>query len=383
MKQTISMIYRLGFILFYVWALFENACFSIQGFLGSFSNFAVSAGFISFICILIVFICSVCGKIPEGLLRVKAVCTALAMFVLLTNFSVWFSPGAPGWILNVLLPFLMFLDWLLFDKKGFFKPFDPLLWLLGIVLFYGLWSLLSGHFFDLNVLWNLLGGKNNALKLLLQTIAAGALMYLSDRLFAGKGFKNLWDVFALIYRILFICLEAWALSAVSGHSLIRFFLSLKNFGLLFNFLSLLCIAVVLMLCLIRFRSLHSPTPFPRVKGAFTASAVVTLIGYHFILKGGFPQGDMVSLILHYVGPFMMIFDWILFDSKGKFKAADPLFWSVPPIVYGLILFLCHSLFALYPPLLTYQAESLIIFGILGVLACGYAVFLLDICFKRK
>ena len=61
------------------------------------------------------------------------------------NFTIWFVPAAPGWILKVLLPALMFFDWLLFDKKGIFKPYDPLLWLLGIVLLYGIWSVSYKH----------------------------------------------------------------------------------------------------------------------------------------------------------------------------------------------------------------------------------------------
>lgn len=385
MRQTLSMIYRLGFILFFIWAALENAFFSIGGLVASFSDLTVLADTVSFLCILVVFICSVTGNIPVVLLRLKAVCTALAVFVLMVNFPVWFLPGVSGWILKVLLPFLLFLDWLLFDKKGFFRPFDPLLWLLGIVLLYGLWSLLAKHFLDLNFLLNFLDGKENLIRTLLSTLAAGVLMYLLDRIFSGKGTTKLWDIISFLYRILFLCLEAWALSAVGGYSLTHFFLSLKNFGLLFNFLSFLCIAVVLIVCLIRFRSLHSSTPFPRVKGAFTASAVVVLIGYHFILKGGggISHNDAASLILHYIGPVMVIFDWILFESKGKFKPADPLWWSAAPVLYGFILFISGHLFQIYPSLGFYGLETILTFGILGVVACGYAVYLFDLCFKRK
>ncbi|WP_337399550.1 Pr6Pr family membrane protein [Congzhengia sp.] len=382
MKQTISMIYRLGFILFFIWASFENAALSLQGFFGSLKDLAVLTDTICFICIAVVFVLSISGRFPEFLLKTKAVCTAMAVLVLMMNFTIWFVPAAPGWILKVLLPALMFFDWLLFDKKGIFKPYDPLLWLLGIVLLYGIWSLLSRQFFNLDFLLKLFGGKEALIKTLLFTLAAGALMYLTDRLFSGKGAK-LWDVFSYLYRILFLCLEGWALSNACGHSLLNLFFSLKNFGWLFNFLSFLCIAVVVITCLVRSRGLHASTPFPRVKGAFTASALIVLFGYHFVLKGGFHPNDPVSVILHYVGPLMMIFDWILFDSKGKFKLPDPLWWSAAPFAYGVILLVSGVLFQFYPALLPFRLETVITFGILGVLACGYAVYLLDLCFKRK
>lgn len=383
MKQTISMIYRLGFIIFFIWAAFENAYFSLQGLIGSFSELAVLTDTLCFLCILIAFICSVAGGISEIFLRAKAVCTALAVFLLMVNFPIWFLPGAPGWILKVLLPFLMFFDWLLFDKKGILKLYDPLLWLLGIVLLCGLWSLLSKHFFDLNALSELLGGKDNLVRLVLSTLAAGAMMYVFDHLFSGRGSAKLWEILSFLYRIVFLCLEAWALSNACGHSLLNFFLGLKNFGLLFNFLSLLCIALVLIICLIRFRGLHSSAPFPRVKGAFTASAVILFVGYHFILKGGFWPNDPVSVILHYVGPLMMIFDWILFDSKGKFKATDPLWWSAVPVLHGFVSLVSGTLFSTYPMLSLIRRETIISVSVIGILAAGYAVYLLDLCFKRK
>ena len=80
---------------------------------------------------------------------------------------------------------------------------------------------------------------------------------------------------------------------------------------------------------------------------------------------------------------MMIFDWILFDSKGKFKLPDPLWWSAAPFAYGVISLVSGVLFQIYPALLPFRLETVITFGILGVLACGYAVYLLDLCFKRK
>lgn len=384
MKQTCSMIYRLGLILFFLWAALENAGFSLLGLMFSFSDLAVLADTVSFLCIAAAFICSVFGCAPRILARIKGVGTALAVFVLMVNFAIWFSPDASGWVLRVLLPLLTFADWLLFDKKGMFRPYDPLFWLLGLALLYCLWSLLAANRpLTVDAFSAFFGGKERMVYTILATIAAGALMYLLDRICAGKSMSKLWDLFSFCYRILFLCITAWVMFGACGGSLLSFFLSLRRYELLFAFLSFLCIAVTLIVFVFRARSLRASGPFPRIKGAVTASAVLILLGNWVMQKGSFSVDGPVDAILYVAGPLMLIFDWIMFDAKGKWKPADPLWWSAIPLAYGLILYLCGALFQTYPALLSFGMQTLVVTGIAFVLACGYAVYFFDFCIKRK
>ncbi len=382
MKKTLSMIYRLGFLIFFMWAMFENALLSYDSIFSSFSEPAIITDFICFICVLIVFIFSVLGNIPNVLIRIKAVCTALAIFILAVNFPVWFFPESYGWLLKVMLPLLMFLDWLIFDKKGSFKLLDALFILLGIALLYLLWSLLNGNLFDLNGLFDFFGGYDNLLNTILLTLGAGALMFLADKLFSGKGSKNLWDIFSLIYRILFLCITGWAMSTFSKKSLYNLFFALKKFEVLFCFLSFLCILLVIIICIVRLRSFSSKTTFPRIKGGFTVAAVLILL-WRFVLFNESLSENPVVLIFTFICPLMMIFDWILFDAKGKFHAIDPLLWSVPSMVYFVVCYLTNTLFALYPAFTAYSAENIFLMILLGIPAVSYAVFLIDVCFKRR
>ncbi len=382
MKKTLSMIYRLGYIIFFLWAMFENAFLSYDSIFSAIMRPECLTNLICFLCISAVFIFSVLGSIPNFLIRIKSVCTALALFIMAVNLPIWFLPESFGWLLKVMLPFLMFLDWLFFDKKGSFKLLDVLFMLLGIALLYLLWSLLNGKLFDFSGLIDFLGGYDNLLNTILFTLGAGALMFLFDKIFSGKGSKNLWDLFSLIYRILFLCITGWAMSIYSGKSLYNLFFGLRKFEVLFCFLSFLCILLVIIMCIIRLRSFSSKTPFPRIKGGFTAGAVLILV-WRFALFNEQLSQNPVALILTFICPIMMIFDWILFDSKGRFHVVDPLLWSIPGILYFIITYFTHTLISLYSAFTAYSTETLFLMILLGIPAIGYLIFLFDVCFKRR
>ncbi|MBQ4087787.1 MAG: Pr6Pr family membrane protein [Clostridia bacterium] len=382
MKKTVSQIYRLAFILFYIWATFESIFLSGGGIRNAFSAPALLADTCAFLVVLASFIFSVIGSIPEVLIRIKGAVTAMALLVLVLAFSMFFTPSAPGWILNILLPVMMILDFILFDKKGAFRIYDPLLWLLALALLFALWSFLSGHGFDLSRLADFLGGKEHMLSTLLSTLLAGALMFGLDKLFSGRGGFRSKDLFCWLYRIIFLLLTGWALYKTGGENLLTFFLSLKRFAVLSGFLSFLAIAVILIFCILRFRHANSATPFPRLKGAFTLFAAVTVIGYHFFVKGGTPS-ETPWLILLYISPIMMIFDWIFFDSKGKFRPYDPLWWASLPALYCVAFLVHKSFFAMYPALSCYSKELFFCGGILSLLAVSYGIYLIDLAMKNK
>ncbi len=383
MKKTVSQIYRLAFILFYIWAVAETVITAKSGILHAISAPAVLTDTFCFIAITAAFISSLIGKIPGAILRMKSAAVASAWLVLVLSTSIFFLPTATGWMTAVLLPAMAVLDYLLFDKKGTFRPYDPLLWLLALCLLFALWAFLSGRDWDASLFTDFFGGEERLLSTLLATILAGALMFGLDKLCSGKkGLLNPWDIFCWLYRVVFLVLTGWALYNICGGSPIFFFTRLKKFSVLSAFLSFLAIVVVLIICLLRFRSSRGTAPFPRLKGVFTLCAAIVVLTHHFLLKGGFPVESAWRILL-YISPVMMIFDWILFDNKGKFHVYDPLWWVLIPILYAAILFVEGSLFSMYPALSTYAPELLFCGGVLGILAVGYGIYLLDICLKHK
>lgn len=81
------------------------------------------------------------------------------------------------------------------------------------------------------------------------------------------------------------------------------------------------------------------TCYPRLKGAVVMAITVTFLIYHFLLsaddlaKGLDHFFAAKNMILHYISPVMIILDWLLFDTKGKYKKIDPLLWLAVPYVY--------------------------------------------------
>lgn len=75
---------------------------------------------------------------------------------------------------------------------------------------------------------------------------------------------------------------------------------------------------------------------PWLKGAITVSSVgIMLISFFFINNLTIPQWDtyFIANTMHYIIPFMVISDWLLFDKKGFFKPFFPILWTIPPALY--------------------------------------------------
>lgn len=380
MKKILSQIYRLAFVVFFSWATVEHAVLSHTGFFRAFSDFPLFVDTLCFFVMVTAFICSVMGKIPNVLLKIKATCTALALLVLFIYAPIMFTPAASGWIVRILLPLMMVLDWLLFDKKGTFRFYDPILWLLAVALLPMLWSLIQNGAWNLNGLWNLLGGKERLVSTLLSLLAGGGLLYGLDRLFSGKGVK-LWNFICLLFRLLYLFLMGRALYMLAEGNAVRFFLMLKRFAPLAGFIGFLLMAVLLIFCVLHMRKFSTASPFPRVKGAVTLLAAVTIIGYHFFIKGA-PQG-FCDWVLYYIGPGMMILDMLVFDAKGKCKPYDPIWWAALPIVYGLVFMTDRSLLSMYTAFTAYDTAHFVCGSILLSLGIAYVLYLLDICFGHK
>lgn len=75
------------------------------------------------------------------------------------------------------------------------------------------------------------------------------------------------------------------------------------------------------------------------------SIIITMCIYHFVLVPSALDIDpsrrfnIEDIILHYLMPSLVIFDWILFDEKKKFKYYDPVLWMAFPCIYAVFVYI--------------------------------------------
>lgn len=78
------------------------------------------------------------------------------------------------------------------------------------------------------------------------------------------------------------------------------------------------------------------SPFPTFKGVCTMAITLTGIVAAAIVKSEFnahtPAG-IATVLLHIVTPVLIMADWLLFDTKGRWKITTPLFWMILPYLY--------------------------------------------------
>lgn len=387
MKKTISMIYRFIFILFSVWGICQKVGFNILSFSPRILNFTIFVDFFSFVCLLAVFIIGITHSPGRILMGIKAMLTLLSALVFWKNIPIIASGITYDWILGILLPIMMCVDWLLFDEKGTFSLLDPLLWLIGALLLgFGIGALLK-NLFGIDDFWNVLGmfkNKKEFTDLLKAAVGAGLAMFLLDCIISAFGKKSTKNALALIYRLIFIALECYALLNAAGSDLTDFLYNMKYFHILSNFLCLVCICVVVVYNLIKFRSLKKrSTPFPRLKGAFTVLAVLVML-CRIIFGTGIFYLSVSQAIIYFIAPVMMIFDWVIFEYKGSYRIYDPLLWAVIPALYviyaALIINIPSSeIYNLFDKPL----YEVFIYTVGTALAVGYVLYIFDKLFSKR
>ena len=78
------------------------------------------------------------------------------------------------------------------------------------------------------------------------------------------------------------------------------------------------------------------SPFPLVKGICTMSITLTGIIAAAVVASEFdlhsPSG-IATVLLHVITPVMILADWLVFDTKGRWKKTYPLIWLLSPAVY--------------------------------------------------
>lgn len=337
MKKTISIIYRLAFLIFGIWAIFENVSYNIRALFPSFQNFTVFSNVICIVCIAAVFFVSLKKSPYDWLIHIKGVCTLLAWLIFILNINVLLYSISTQWILRIFLPAMMIFDWLLFDKKGSLKLQDLFLWLAGLI------ALICGFLYVLSTIFGIddlltLAGFGNGLSQLLNylpyILGIAFLMYLLDSLFSSKNRKNTSDLFRLLFRILFIIMEMFSFYILSGMSLTGFLSSLLHYPALVNFLCLLCISVLVIYKLFG-SDKKTDSRFPRIKALFTIAILAVLLIQIFIIKD-YKNLSIVNIIHNIIAPIMLVIDLLIFDYKKAYKVYDPFIWLSIPVLYSIL-----------------------------------------------
>ncbi len=380
LKRTIALIYRFIFIIFSVWGICQHIGFNILSISFKILNFTFLINVLSLICITAVFVVSVTRGIGVILRTFKNILTFCAIMILLGNTSIMGGTMSYQWILGVLLPLMLVIDWLLFDKKGKLNIYDPFLWLLGALLLIGILSLLFKNILGIDDFLQAIGlfsNKNELFELLAKALGIGIIMFILDSVlnaFKRKSFKK---TFALIYRLIFLALEVYAFVHHIGTQLPELLSGVKYYYVLTNFLCAVCIAVLVVYNLIKFKSLkRTQNPFPELKGAFTvailSSMLATLMLGRSVLSFTFSQ-----MIFNYIAPLMMLFDWVLFDTKGRFEIFDPLIWTLIPAGYYIFALIYPDVISVYPGIYNMYNPELILGVLITVLVIGYIIYVAD------
>ena len=380
LKRTIALIYRFIFIIFSVWGICQHIGFNILSISFKILNFTFLINVLSLICITAVFVVSVTRGIGVILRTFKNILTFCAIMILLGNTSIMGGTMSYQWILGVLLPLMLVIDWLLFDKKGKLNIYDPFLWLLGALLLIGLLSLLFKNILGIDNFLQAIGlfnNKNELFELLGKALGIGIIMFIFDSILTAFKKKSFKKTFALIYRLIFLALEVYAFVHHIGTELPELLSGVKYYYVLTNFLCAVCIAVLVVYNLIKFKSLkRTQNPFPELKGAFTvailSSMLATLMLGRSMLSFTFSQ-----MIFNYIAPLMMLFDWVLFDTKGRFEIFDPLIWTLIPAGYYIFALIYPDVISVYPGIYNMYNPELILGALVTVLVIGYIIYVAD------
>jgi len=151
---------------------------------------------------------------------------------------------------------------------------------------------------------------------------------------------------ALLFRIamLISCvLGIWLMCFQDGKlhpDIFIFYTNLSNLGCLLFFLPL---TVKTALELAR-NGIRGNTVFiPRLKGAVTMMITLTFVVFAILLQPfmftmtqGMDLGfrfHFSNILLHYITPLFVLFDWLLFDKKFQHRRFEPFLWLIIPYAY--------------------------------------------------
>jgi hypothetical protein len=179
----------------------------------------------------------------------------------------------------------------------------------------------------------------------------------------------------LVYRIcilvltLFTIITGWSISAIESGLPFIWLIGFKYYTMQTNII----VSVWLILAIVWY---NKPESLKKItgplKGAFTLYITTTFIFFAILLQIFYrPTGFAAfsNIILHYVTPIAFIVDWVLTETKLKYKWNYLPYWTIYPLCYLLFSFIHGSLTGdyIYPFLNINQ---------LGILGYSLSIFLL-------
>lgn len=74
----------------------------------------------------------------------------------------------------------------------------------------------------------------------------------------------------------------------------------------------------------------------RYKGGVTMAILITGVIYHFLLAPSTKPEDfwtVRNLLVHYIVPWGLVLDTLVFDARKAYRLREPLYWSLAPLAY--------------------------------------------------
>jgi hypothetical protein len=146
-----------------------------------------------------------------------------------------------------------------------------------------------------------------------------------------------------LYQIILAVLALSAIAKVINYEI--FLKSFKSLMLWYTNSSNLIVAFTLILCAVYNMKDKNPQWLILLRSGATLWVIITSIVYHFILANPmypFHDTSYQNLVLHYIVPIGMLFDWIIFEKKNKYKFYYPILWLSYPLMC-LVFYLIYGL----------------------------------------
>lgn len=129
--------------------------------------------------------------------------------------------------------------------------------------------------------------------------------------------------------------------------------NIANFFSFFTIQSNILAAVVLITVGIGSLLNKKATPlFAMIRGAATLYMTITGIVFALLLSGLEQQLQVtlpwVNIVLHYIGPAIMLADWLVFPPSFKFTFQQTVYWLAFPVLYLLYSLIRGAIVLWYP-----------------------------------
>ncbi|PKL00437.1 MAG: hypothetical protein CVV56_06100 [Tenericutes bacterium HGW-Tenericutes-1] len=116
-----------------------------------------------------------------------------------------------------------------------------------------------------------------------------------------------------------------------------FFMTLSYYTILSN---LACLIYMTFLFIREWRGLQISQNHIRLKGGFTVMIFLTFVIYHFLLRPviieygtDYEVFQLSDILVHYLAPLMVFFDFLFFTQHKQLKRFDPFWWLLIPLIY--------------------------------------------------